>query len=60
MGRKSQMNVQIQNFFFWSQCGACGILIPQPGIKPTPSAVKARSPNHWTIREFSVDTDLGL
>ena len=47
-------------FFFWPQCRACGILVPQPGIKPTPSAVKARSPNHWTVREFSVDTDLGL
>ena len=27
---------------------ACGILVPQPGIEPAPSAVKARSPNHWT------------
>ena len=44
-------------FFFLPQCGT---LVPQPGIEPTPSAVKARSPNHWTIREFSVDTDLGL
>ena len=28
-------------------------LVPQPGIKPTPSAVKAQSPNHWTTGEFT-------
>ena len=31
---------------------ACGILVPQPGIEPTPSAVKVQSPNHWTAKEF--------
>ena len=31
---------------------ACGILVPQPGIEPAPLALKARSPNHWTAREF--------
>ena len=25
--------------------------LPQPGIKPVPTAVKARSLNHWTTRE---------
>ena len=30
---------------------ACRMLVPPPGIKPKPSAVKARSPNHWTARE---------
>ena len=30
---------------------ACGILVPQRGIKPTPPAVEARSLNHWTTRE---------
>ena len=33
-------------------CMACEILVPQPGIEPVPSTVKARSPNHWTTREF--------
>ena len=28
------------------------ILIPQPGIEPKLSAVRAQSPNHWTTREF--------
>ena len=37
--------------FFWPRCAACGILVPQPGIKPTPPAVEARSLNHWTARE---------
>ena len=39
-------------FFFWPRCTACGILIPWPGIEPRPPAVEARSPNHWTAREF--------
>ena len=38
--------------FFWPCRMACGISVPQPGIKPGPSAVRARSPNHWTAREF--------
>jgi len=33
--------------------GACGILAPQPRIEPRPRAVRVRSPNHWTVREFS-------
>ena len=32
---------------------ACGILVPQPRIKPRPPAVEVQSPNHWTTREFS-------
>ena len=26
---------------------ACGILVPQPGTEPGPSAVRVQSPNHW-------------
>ena len=40
-------------FFFpfsWLHHVACGILVPQPGIEPVPSAVKAQNPNHWTAR----------
>ena len=33
-------------------CCACGNLVPQPGIKPGPSAVREQSPNHGTTREF--------
>ena len=29
----------------------CGILDPQPGIKPMLPTVKAQSRNHWTARE---------
>ena len=36
----------------WSHHAACGMLAPQPGTEPGPSAVKVRSPNHWTAREF--------
>ena len=27
------------------------ILVPQPGIKPVPSAIEAQSLNYWTARE---------
>ena len=37
-------------FIYWACCVACGILVPQPGIKPRPLAVKVQSPNHWTAR----------
>ena len=30
----------------------CKILAPQPQTELMPLAVKARSPNHWTSREF--------
>ena len=39
-------------FFFWLHLTVWGILVPQPGIEPGPSAVRARSPNHWATREF--------
>ena len=32
---------------------ACGILVPQPGIKPTLPALEAQCFNHWTIREVT-------
>ena len=43
-------------FFFWPHCAACRILVPQPGIEPTPPAVEAQKLNHWTAREVPVDT----
>ena len=39
-------------FLFFNLATPCGILVPRTGIEPAPSAVKARSPNHWTAREF--------
>ena len=30
---------------------ACGILVPWPGVKPTPLALEEWSLNHWTSRE---------
>ena len=41
-------------FFFknyWPCCVACGNLVPQPGIKPEPSAAETWNPNHWTTTE---------
>ena len=42
----------------WSVLWACGILVPQPGIKPVPPKVEAWSPNHWTARESPRDWGL--
>ena len=39
-------------FFFLPHLAAHRVLAPQPGIEPQAPAVKAPSPNHWTIREF--------
>ena len=37
---------------FWlSGHEACGILAPQPGIKPLPPALEDEVSNHWTTRE---------
>ena len=38
-------------------CGLRDHLSFQLGIKPVPPAVKAWSPNHWTTREFSKDSN---
>ena len=38
-------------FCFGSTTRACGVLVPQPGVKPAPPAVDAHSLNHWTPRE---------
>ena len=31
---------------------ACGILVPRPEMGPWPHVVEARSPTHWTAKEF--------
>ena len=28
-----------------------GVLVPQPGIEPTPHALEVQSLNHWTAKE---------
>ena len=56
---EAQITAKVHAFFFFflfsffgraAQVG--GILVPQTGIEPGPSAVKAWSPNHWTAREL--------
>ena len=41
----------LQFLCFWLHCTACGILVPQPGIEPTPPALEVWSLNHWTAKE---------
>ena len=40
-----QINHLFKNF------AAFGILVPQPGIEPVPSALGAQNLSHWTTRE---------
>ena len=52
----SRWNVGILGFLFvflifWHGCSACGILVPQPGIKSEPLALEEASLHHWTTRE---------
>ena len=51
-------SAQTHFFFlkFFNFFAACGILFPQPGMEPGPTALKARSPNHGTAREFPAQT----
>ena len=37
------------SFIYWPHHMARGILVPQPGIEPPPSALGACSLNHWTL-----------
>ena len=45
--------------FFLAWQVACGILFPQPGIKPVP-AVEAWSPNQWPTRELPEHLSLSI
>ena len=38
-------------FVFKSFLASCGILVPQPGIEPSPLALEVQSLNHQTTRE---------
>ena len=52
----NEMQAQVFIFFYFyflaTPCVTCRILVPQPGIEPGPTAMKALSPNHWTTREL--------
>ena len=43
-------------FFFSATMRSSWDLVRLPGIEPGCSAVKAQSPNHWTIRECPLFT----
>ena len=46
----------LKNFILFIYFGhmACGILVPQPGIKPASRALEAQSLNHWTAGEVPI------
>ena len=43
--------------YVWLCYSSCGILVPQPGMEPTPSAVEAWSLNCWTNHQGSPRND---
>ena len=43
-------------FFFGYTVWHAGSWFPDQGLNPCPPAVEARSPNHWTAREFPLLT----
>ena len=46
-----QLFIHLFIYFYWPRHAACGILVPQSGIEPTPPAVNVQSLSHWTTRE---------
>ena len=40
------------SLFICFGCKAWGVLFTPPGIKPVPSMLEPRNPNHWTVREI--------
>ena len=46
----STLIIVIFSFLFFG-CDACGILVPWPGMKPTPPALEVQSLNHWSARQ---------
>ena len=48
IAKRFEQSSPLWPFFF----EPCGILVPWPGTEPGPSALKARSPNNCTTREF--------
>ena len=51
-GTEGHLSISLFFFFFWPHCAAYGIIVPQPGIEPSPPAVEAQSLTHWTAREL--------
>lgn len=47
-------------FIFWLYHMACGILVPQPGVKPMSPILEAWSLNHGTAREVPPLSDYNL
>ena len=45
--------------FFLVVVSLYGILVPQAGTEPRPTAVKVPGPNHWTTRELPQMASLG-
>ena len=52
LGQDRNLHFRFFSFFYFG-CTTryAGILVPRPGIEPSPPAVEARSLNHWTARE---------
>ena len=52
--------ILISFFFFWPHHVACGILVPQPRIKPVLPAVEVQSANHLDLQGIPLISILGI
>ena len=43
------------SLFFWPHHAAHGILVPHPGMEPTPPAVEGQNSGYWTTREVPIE-----
>jgi len=50
--RELKIQSQRKKKLFRLCCVACGIFVPQSGVRPGPPAVEVQSLNHWTARDF--------
>ena len=51
IGLQEKMDFIFIYLFIWPHRASRGILVPRPGIEPTPLALEVRRLNHWTVRE---------
>ena len=54
LSRSLRKNESDHVLIFWLHCVACGIFVPQSGIKPVLLALGTWSLDHWTAREVLI------
>ena len=54
----NKINKAVLDYYYYFGCTtACWILVPQPGMEPTPPVAQVWNLNHWTTREVPAVLD---